>query len=393
MRKLVLHHQYRMGMAWDISGFDNHGRTQQVVAGAGAHEGSLRFAHPGSRVDVTRAPSLDPSGAFRCSVLFDLSGPPTRRYNLVESHLSFAFFVEKGYRLMATIVDATGAWNGVMTPLQIDPFYGGGLSGWHRADCGHDGISTIWIAVNGRVVAVRDDVPGPVRPVGPNGISIGHWPEPQDRYTFEGHLAETWLWMDRPDPPVDGCCVEREALARADEILRAKGWGVREARDMLTRLAVAGGEVRASLDSAARPDYDRTAARLRAALHAQNWQEVGRQSAHARHMAEAAMPEADRERLARDVVDAMGDLLTDRALVEAALGALLFDKTPPGDRGEDDEDRCRDWTHWGLERDPREDEVPEPKDGEDEGVPPDVGYPPAKKPRRREKPQRPEGST
>lgn len=387
MKKLVLHHRYRMGMAWDLSGFDNHGDTSMVSPGTGDHEGSLKFEHPGSRVDVRRAESLNPSGSFRCSVLFELSGPPTRRYNLIESQLSFAFFIDVGFRLRATILDANGTWNGVVTPMQIDPFFGGGMSGWYRVDCGHDGISTIWIAVNGTVVAVKEGVPGPVRPVGPRGISIGHWPEPANQYTFEGHIAETWLWMDRPDPPTDDCCLDREALARADEIMRDKGWGVTEARDMLMKLGVAGGEVRAMLDPAARPDFDRTAAHLRSALHAQDWEQVGRLSAHARSMTEAAVPQADQQRLAGDVVDAMSDLLGDRALLEAAVQGLACDKTPPSGPRDPREDKERPWTHWGPEDDPAQDED-DGKPVDPNEIPPDVGYEPAAKPRKRRKPPR-----
>lgn len=372
MRKVVLHHQYGRGIAWDTSGHGNHGRPADVYPdGAGA----LRWDRPSSRIDVPPDASLDTLGAFRCSITFNLAGDSVHRYNLVESQLSFALFIHAPFRLAATILDANGQWTGAFSTSQTVL----GSPGWHRADCGHDGIATSWVALDGQIMAVNDNVPGPVRNVGPNGVSIGHWPEPVDQYTFAGSISEVWLWQNRPDPPVDDCCTDVDALAEVERRLRDRGWDLAEVRRVLTAIGAIGAEVRRVIPEPAGADFDRTAAQLEAALRASQWVEVGRLSAHLQHLAEGSLSDPERQRLAGELLAVMGDLLGDHALLDSLMKAILCDKTlhPLDDRRDHDE-RERPWTHWGTERDPAD----EPHDVDEAGQPPDdVGYEPGPKPK------------
>lgn len=232
MKQLVIHHRYAGGAAFDMSRRGHHGRVTDCWDGAGQFRGSLHFSSPSSRVDVAPTSALERLGPFRCSIRFRLDGPDNRRYNLVESHLSFALFIEPGYRVGATVLAGTEQWSGAFTePGAIRPRQ------WHRIDCGHDGISTSWIAIDGSVVAANQAVPGPIRSVGPRGLTIGHWPEPEHQYTFSGHIAEMWLWQTLPERLVEECFEPAEsrdqAVTEMVATARAAGFTPESARPIL----------------------------------------------------------------------------------------------------------------------------------------------------------------
>lgn len=312
MRQLVLHHRYSLGVAWDTSGFQNHGVAHAVTP----HQGSMRFTQLSSRIDVPPSGTLADLGAFRCSCTFRLEeADPVRRYNLVELQLSFALFIDPPLGLRTTILDGNSQWSGVgVLGLPL------GDGNWHRADCGHDGLSTSWLAFDGHVVAERDDVPGPVRPVGPNGLTIGHWPEPVDNYAFHGTISEVWLWRDRPDPPFDDCCVDRTALARAGSALRRLGLDLAALRALKLDLQRTAALLYTQLPTTARDNVSRTAPRMLSAFR------VGRYelfASYARHLYDV-------------LVAAVGQPAVDAATGEtnALLAALASDaellQTLPG---------------------------------------------------------------
>src|SRR5206468_11779941 len=93
---------------------------------------------------------------------------------------------------------------------------------------------------------------GPVRTVAAHGIAIGHWPEPDPRYTFEGYIGEVQLYKYDPKDDVkqllDPCCIDREALDKVVEQLRAAGWNGQRlgdrARDLITLAVEIAGAVR-----------------------------------------------------------------------------------------------------------------------------------------------------
>jgi hypothetical protein len=70
---------------------------------------------------------------------------------------------------------------------------------------------------------------GPVGSVGPNGIAIGHWPEPSGQYTFTGYLRQAWVYKYDPALTakglVDPCCPgSRAALDDMAQTLRSIGY-------------------------------------------------------------------------------------------------------------------------------------------------------------------------
>ncbi len=53
---------------------------------------------------------------------------------------------------------------------------------WHQAELRHDGINECLVFLDGVQVGSGYGAPGPVRSVGPNGVAVGHWPEPPGIY-------------------------------------------------------------------------------------------------------------------------------------------------------------------------------------------------------------------
>jgi hypothetical protein len=225
MNKLVVHHTYINGMAFDTSNNRNHGIPYSVTQAGPPFAPSFDFAVPDSRVIVRPSPSLQDLIAVRAIVIFSLNaaGGLTRRYNLIEGHLSFALFVQPDGSLMGTILDSTGNWTGAQSAPNLVK-----SGSWHQAEIRHDGINQCVVLLDGITVGTSYAGPGPVRSVGPHGIAIGHWPETPGVYTFEGHIRETYVYKYDPLQAAKGllnsCCVNRPALDQVADELRKKGY-------------------------------------------------------------------------------------------------------------------------------------------------------------------------
>jgi hypothetical protein len=249
--KLVLHHTYERGIAFDVSEQGNHGLLLGGVAsGAPAEPGTMRFNGGDTWVKVRPGPRFRDMRSLRVRVRAMVDAPThlmPHRHNLVEGHLSFALFVNPDYSLQATILDATGTWSGPATTPGIrlvQPLR------WHDIEYTHDGVSTARLLLNGAVVAERLDVPGPIRDVGADGVAIGHWPHPDNRYSLDGWIDRVQIWVHDPeddlDKLLDDCCVDRPSLDDLLRRVRAEGWTgqrlgdlVREIQDLATEIAVA----------------------------------------------------------------------------------------------------------------------------------------------------------
>lgn len=234
--RLVVHHAYERGSAFDLSENGNHGHLTSVGAGSGAFEGSLRFTGGPSRVDVRPHPTLAAmrSIAVRARFFLDPQGG-AHRHNLVEGHLSFALLVESNGALTGSILDATGTWRAPQTSP-------GAVTNrvWHEAAMFHDGISHARLFLDGTLAAERFDIPGPIRDVANFGLAIGHWPDPDDRYTLEGHIDDVKVWRDDPADEVagliDACCVDRGGIDALLERMRNEGWTFDQLQALMTEL-------------------------------------------------------------------------------------------------------------------------------------------------------------
>ncbi len=82
---------------------------------------------------------------------------------------------------------------------------------------------------------------GPVRGVGRNGVFVGHWPEPDDRYTFSGYIRNFQLYKrdDQEDLKklLDPCCIKdvSEWMEIGHE-LRKQGYSLKGANEQLGKL-------------------------------------------------------------------------------------------------------------------------------------------------------------
>ena len=226
MNKLVLHHTYAQGIAFDLSNNRNHGTPIKVTPGTGSLAPSFEFDDPDSRIDVAPSPSLTDLRQIRAVVHFRIGTGqgPARRLNLMEGFLSFALYVEADRALTGTIVDAAGQWRGASTRPGLLKTPGR----WHVAELIHDGISRATLVLDGAPVAEADGVRGPVRSVGNLGIAIGHWPDPPSTYTFHGHIGETRLYAYDPAEEArqlaERCCLDWDALGEERDRLVKDGW-------------------------------------------------------------------------------------------------------------------------------------------------------------------------
>jgi hypothetical protein len=239
--KLVLHHTYERGHAFDVSGHGLHGRLTDVAQGPG----TLGFDGQDSRVDVTPTADLSSMREFHVRVRFRQGPDPLyspKRHNLVEGHQSFALYIEPNQALHATILDATGNWTGPLTPAGTLP-----TMGWHTVDYFHDGISRAWLYLNGTLRAQRFDVPGPIRDIGPYGLTIGHWPDPPNPYTLRGEIDDVKLWRDDLEDDtrdrIDACCVDRAAIDELMHRALGDGWNAAKLTQLVQDILGLGTEI------------------------------------------------------------------------------------------------------------------------------------------------------
>jgi hypothetical protein len=185
MNKLILHHIYANGLAFDVSQNGNHGFPILVVPSTGPFLSTFAFNQWGSRINVRPSASLQNLFSIRAIVRFYLSPRgQLHRFNLMEGHLSYALFVNPDASLQGTILDTNSAWNGATSGPGVVT-----SNAWHVAELRHDGVSNLQLFLDGNVVAQTYNVVGPVRSVADEGIAIGHWPGGSGVYTFEGILA------------------------------------------------------------------------------------------------------------------------------------------------------------------------------------------------------------
>jgi hypothetical protein len=231
VNRLIAHHRYTSRAAYDLSANGNHGRLTDVWQGSQPFDDVLEFRDGASEIRVPPSRSLEDMRAIRMRIEFFLDPRSSHRFNLVESQLSFALFVEADLSLWGTIVDADGIWTGAMSvPGAVAP------GAWHTAEFQHDGLSEAVVLLDDSIAARRTDVKGPVRPLGGRGLAIGHWAEPDPVYTFEGYLREMWLWAYDPRHDLadhlDPCCLDRSGLEALIKELRAEGWTSGQLRDL-----------------------------------------------------------------------------------------------------------------------------------------------------------------
>ena len=206
MFQLILHHPYRrVPQAIDISGMNIHGTVHQPGTGFAEdgrepRSGALAFNDPRCRVRVRPAAVFQKLTALKIEMVVRLKAFGQRR-NLIEGDSSFAFFIHPDGSLWGTSKgreSPTGPLDFFGTNTE---FPGGAkvpLNQWVTLTFIHDGFSTIQLAIDGQVVASRNDLYSPILPVGGYGVHIGNWPA-GDSYPFAGEIDDVKLWRWDPD--------------------------------------------------------------------------------------------------------------------------------------------------------------------------------------------------
>ena len=208
MLRTVVSQSYTTAFAVDTSGYFNDGMPVNVTPA------SPGFAFPktNGRINISPAPSLSELECIRAAVRFTLVplGVP-HRYNLLEGFESFALFINPDLSVSGTILDASSQWTGATsTPNIVSP------GQQHSAVLDCDGINMVRLWLDGVVVAETYTVAGAVRGIGAYGLTVGHWPDPPDKYSFEGTIFDVLLQKYDPTADLtsvlDPCCFDRDAL-------------------------------------------------------------------------------------------------------------------------------------------------------------------------------------
>jgi hypothetical protein len=248
MNRLVLHHTYANGFAFDVSLNKNHGYPILVSPGNGAFLSSFNFGQGGSRISVRSSASLQNLFSIRALVRFYLNPLGAwHRFNLMEGHLSFAMFVNPDASLQCTILDANSNWRGCISGPGIVA-----ANRWHVATFEHDGVSQCRVLLDGALVAQEFDVQGPVRSIGDEGVAIGHWPGAPSAYTFEGNIGDVQLYKYDPRNDakslLDPCCIDRRKIDSLYLEAKQKGWDGNRLRktgnELLAAVSQMAGEIR-----------------------------------------------------------------------------------------------------------------------------------------------------
>jgi hypothetical protein len=217
MLRSVIIQDYSQGIACDASGNRNHGIPVDVTYDAGNPQQGFDFATGDSRISINPSASLNDLTAILAGARFSLQpGEAAHRYNLAEGYLSFSLYISPDLALNGTIYDAKENWTGVASaPGICTP------NSWHTASLTHDGASTLTLTLDGTAVAQTSNAIGPVRSVGNLGIAVGHWPNPESAYTFEGNINYFQLLKHSPQSDfqslLDPCCAD---LGPAQDLAR-----------------------------------------------------------------------------------------------------------------------------------------------------------------------------
>ena len=229
MLKLILHHTYEvMGEGVDLSGNGNHGFRTSVPYlpnGRAAQSGALTFSGGPSRVRVTNKAVWGDLAALKIEMWVNLTALGQRR-NLMEGDSNFAFFIHPDGVLWGTYFGKGNglnalSWVGANSDTTFSP---DGvkrtvpLNTWTKLTYLHDGIATIRLFMNDQLVAINSTLRTGIRPTGPLGVHIGHWPG-DDRYTFSGLIDDVKVWKYDPDIP------QREFFCRPMEADQIDCWG------------------------------------------------------------------------------------------------------------------------------------------------------------------------
>jgi hypothetical protein len=175
--------EYQGHQTLDTTDFHNHAH---ILGSIVTQPGYVSFQGSDAQLEIpVRDDSLSRFAGVRVQALVR-PGVITRRYNIAEGWMSFAFFIEADGRLMGGIYDGQ-QWTGVDSgATTLAP------NAWARVSFEYDGVSIAKLKLDGATVGRRFDMPSQLRQP-QQVITLGHWPRGDGRYTLQGHLGHVRL--------------------------------------------------------------------------------------------------------------------------------------------------------------------------------------------------------
>ncbi len=178
---------YKAGNALDTTQFHNDTVIADSVA---THDGYVTFQNPNDHLFIPiRDNSLQRFTGLRINARIN-PRPVSRRLNIVEGWMSFAFLIETGQRLVGSIYDGQN-WIVVTSNPGVVPF-----NEWSQVSFEYDGICVGILTLNGKKVGENLQMPVGMRQP-QQKITIGQWPDRVGQYTFAGHIGR--IMIDKRD--------------------------------------------------------------------------------------------------------------------------------------------------------------------------------------------------
>jgi len=173
--------KYQKNQALDSTDFNNNAGIKGNIA---TNPKYVSFKDPnGQLVVMVKDDSLQRFTGLKVEALIYPTSK-TRRLNIVEGWMSFAFFIEANRSLVATVYDGKN-WIGVNSGKIKVP-----LNEWSSVAFEYDGISLGKLTINNTHAGTSLTMPmGMYQPK--QNITIGHWPSGDGRYTFIGDIGHT----------------------------------------------------------------------------------------------------------------------------------------------------------------------------------------------------------
>lgn len=171
--------EYQPNLALDVTDFHN---DAQISGSIITHDKYVTFEHPDDQLVIpVKDDSLQRFTGLKVeAVVYPTTN--TRRLNIVEGWMSFAFFIESDRTLFGTVYDGQN-WVPVTSNNVLVP-----LNEWSRVSFEYDGVCIGKLTLNGARVGANINMPMGMHQPRQN-ITIGHWPSGDGRYTFMGEMG------------------------------------------------------------------------------------------------------------------------------------------------------------------------------------------------------------
>jgi hypothetical protein len=205
--QLICHHTYAgvPGLVVDVSPDKGSQGTaiglsdgDFLANGVAPKSGAVNMFKSGARIYVATSQSWQPLGGMRGEVLLrrEVPSPGTVPNDFIIDGDTFQFYIRNGV-LVAWFSSYPSGFAEISTHLDaVGPPYLVPTGVWTTLGFMHDGICTMELYADGRVVARRLEPLWPINPPGSNGISIGNTRTADS--ILQGQIDDVKVWRVNP---------------------------------------------------------------------------------------------------------------------------------------------------------------------------------------------------